>query len=104
MPLFLLLIAGCFEVSWAFFAKQSCGFTKLTPTLLTFLFLALSTYFLGIAVKTLSLSTSYALWTAIGTIGTLLIGIFYFHEALSVGKIVSMVLIIIGIVGLEVCS
>lgn len=100
----MLLLAGVFEVSWAYSMKLSEGFSKLVPSIVTIVGYILSAVFLSIALKKLPLGTAYAMWTGFGIIGTTLLGIFIFHESLSTPQILCVVLIISGIVGLKLLS
>lgn len=96
-----LFIAGLFEIFWAVGLKLSQGFSRLVPSALTILGMLASFYFLSLALKKLPLSTSYAIWTGIGTAGTVLFGVFYFHESISAAHVICVALIICGIVGLR---
>jgi len=97
-----LLIAGVLEVVWAVAMKYSEGWTKLYPSIFTIVSMAIGFYFLSVSVKTLPLGTAYAVWTGIGTIGTVVFGIIFFKEPFDVIKAVCILLIVIGIVGLRV--
>ena len=99
-----LLIAGLFEISWAVGLKFSHGFTKLTPSVITIICMILSFYFLSLALKNLPLGTAYAIWTGIGTIGTVVFGIIFFKEPVSLIKFICMAFIIFGITGLKLIS
>ena len=76
-----LLLAGLLEIVWATSMKLSHGFTRLTPSLVTLVAMALSFWLLSVAMRTLPLGTAYAVWTGIGTVGTVLLGILLFGEA-----------------------
>ena len=76
-----LFFAGLFEVGWAVGLKFTAGFTRLVPSLLTLAAMIASLGLLGLALKALPLGTAYAVWTGIGTIGTVLVGIALFHES-----------------------
>lgn len=101
MAWFYLLIAGILEVVWAVAMKYSEGWTKLYPSLLTLVAMGIGFYFLSLAVKSLPLGTAYAVWTGIGTIGTVIFGVLFFKEPLDVIKVVCILLIVTGIVGLR---
>lgn len=101
MAWFVLFVAGLFEVGWAIGLKYTENFTKLTPSLLTLASMAVSVYLLSIAMQKLPVGTSYAVWTGIGTLGTVLLGIVLFHEALTVPRLVCVGLILCGIIGLK---
>jgi quaternary ammonium compound-resistance protein SugE len=96
-----LAIASLCEVGWTLGLKQSAGFSRLGPSLWTIALMALSLLFLGLAVRGLPLGTSYAVWTGIGTIGAVIGGIVWFAEPLTAQRMVCVVLILIGIVGLK---
>lgn len=97
-----LLIAGIFEVVWAIFMKQSNGFTKLWPSVITFLSMWISFAFLSYALKFLPLGVSYAVWVGIGTLGVTIMSFVWFKEPLSFLQIGCIGLILIGIIGLKV--
>ena len=99
-----LFIAGIFEVIWAMGLKYSHGFTKLYPSLITLGGMIISFYLLSLATKSLPIGTAYAIWTGIGALGTVILGIFLFNEALSIQRIVFLGLILIGIFGLKLTS
>lgn len=99
-----LFIAGIFEVIWAMGLKYSHGFTKLYPSLITLGGMVISFYLLSLATKSLPIGTAYAIWTGIGALGTVILGIFLFNEALSIQRIVFLGLILIGIFGLKLTS
>lgn len=101
MHWFFLIIGGCFEVSWAISLKYTEGFTKLVPSILTIIGLGLSVYFLSLAMKGLPLGLSYAIWTGIGTVGTVLVSTFLFKESLSIAQILCIFVILGGIAGLK---
>jgi len=100
----ILIIAGLLEVVWAITLKQTEGFTRLVPSLITIGTMAASFYLLSIALRTLPLGTAYAVWVGIGAIGTAIAGIVLFEEAVTPLKLVSLVLVVAGIVGLRVTS
>ncbi|MGS5758026.1 DMT family transporter, partial [Acinetobacter baumannii] len=75
----ILILAGVFEVIWAYSMKMSEGFTRLTPSIITVVFMILSVVLLSISMKTLPLGTAYTVWTGIGAIGSFLVGIFFLH-------------------------
>ena len=104
MHWFYLLIAGLFEISWAVGLKFSHGFTKITPSVITVICMVLSFYFLALALKNLPLGTAYAIWTGIGTIGTVIFGILFFKEPVNAVRLVCIMLIISGITGLKLIS
>jgi quaternary ammonium compound-resistance protein SugE len=96
-----LLIAGLFEIVWAVGMKYTDGFTRLRPTIGTFAAMAASVVLLGFAMKTLPLGTAYAVWTGIGTAGTVIVGMVLFHEPATALRLGAIGLILIGGVGLK---
>ncbi|MFD1739058.1 quaternary ammonium compound efflux SMR transporter SugE [Bacillus salitolerans] len=99
-----LVIAGIFEVIWAIGLKYTEGFTKLYPTIVTIVGMIISFYFLSIAVKTLPIGTAYAVWTGIGAIGAIVVGMIVFNEPKDLLRILFLLFILTGIVGLKVTS
>jgi quaternary ammonium compound-resistance protein SugE len=104
MPWLHLIIAGLLEVAWAVGLKQTAGWTRLWPSLITLALMIASFFFLSLALRTLPLGTSYAIWTGIGAVGTALIGIFIFDEPRTAARLVCILLIVAGIVGLKLAS
>jgi len=100
----ILFFAGLFEVGWAIGLKQTDGFTRLVPTLLTIISMVASLGLLGLALKTLPLGTAYAVWTGIGTVGTVLLGMLLYGESTDVIRLVCIGLIMAGIVGLKLVT
>lgn len=100
----LLVIAGLLEVAWAYAMKQSNGFTKLVPSILTIGLMAISFGLLAYCMKTLPLGTAYAIWTGIGAVGAFIIGIVVLGEAVTVMRVASVSLIILGLVGLKLAT
>ena len=99
----MLGIAGIFEVVWATCMKYSEGFTKLSWSLLTFAGMAVSFFLLARATKTLPLGTAYAVWTGIGALGSVIVGIILFKEPVTAGRLIFAALLLIGIIGLITC-
>lgn len=100
----MLGAAGIFEVVWATFMKLSEGFTKLGWTLLTFAGMAVSFALLARATKTLPLGTAYAVWTGIGALGSVIVGIVSFKEPVTAARIFFAALLLAGIVGLKLTA
>lgn len=96
-----LFIAGLFEVLWAFGLKESHGFTRVGFSIFTVIGMIISFYFLALALKTLPLGTAYAVWTGIGTLGTVIIGIILFNEPVTAIRLLCIGLIACGIAGLK---
>jgi quaternary ammonium compound-resistance protein SugE len=99
-----LVGAGLFEIGWAIGLKYTDGFTRPMPTVLTVLSMIVSLGMLGLALKTLPLGTAYAIWTGIGTIGTVILGIMLFGEAATAFRLACVGLILAGIVGLKLAT
>ena len=97
----ILFVAGICEIGWAVGLKYTDGFTKLWPTVFTGISLLISMALLGLAVKSLPLGTAYAVWTGIGAVGTVLLGIVLFKEPATVARLVCVGLIVSGILGLK---
>ncbi|MFU0505111.1 quaternary ammonium compound efflux SMR transporter SugE [Pseudaminobacter sp. NGMCC 1.201702] len=99
-----LVLAGIFEVVWASTMKQSAGFTKLMPSIITVVTMIISFALLAIAMRSLPLGTAYAIWTGIGAVGAFLVGIFLLGEAATFFRIASVSLILAGIIGLKLST
>jgi len=104
MPWILLLLAGLLEVGWAIGLKYTEGFTKLWPSVGTIAAMIASLGLLGLAMKSLPVGTSYAVWVGVGAVGTALLGIVLLGEPATTGRLVSLGLIVAGIVGLKLAS
>jgi quaternary ammonium compound-resistance protein SugE len=100
----ILFLAGLLEMVWALFLKQSDGFTRPGPTIGFGISLFLSMFLLAQALKTLPVGSAYAVWTGIGAAGTAIVGMLWLGESRDVLKLVSLVLLIAGIIGLRVTS
>lgn len=96
-----LFIAGLFEISWAVGLKFTHGFSQIIPSVLTVIGMIASFYFLALALKHLPLGAAYAIWTGIGTIGTVIFGIILFKEPVSAMRLICIALIVSGITGLK---
>ena len=97
----ILFIAGIFEIFWAVGLKYSDGFTKLFPTIFTIVTMIISFYLLSLALKALPIGTAYAVWVGIGTVGIVIAGIMLFGESMTLIRVISILFILIGIVGLK---
>jgi quaternary ammonium compound-resistance protein SugE len=104
MAWLLLVLAGVLEIGWAIGLKYTKGFTALWPTVGTLAAMVASISLLGIAMRTLPVGTAYAVWTGIGAMGTVLLGIFLFGESAGIGRLISVALILAGIVELKIVS
>ncbi|MBM2814943.1 MAG: QacE family quaternary ammonium compound efflux transporter [Ignavibacteria bacterium] len=102
MNWFYLIIAGFFEVGWPLGLKLSQTMqSKILGILLAIISMTLSGLFLWLAQKSIPIGTAYAVWTGIGAVGTLIVGIVYFGDSASIWRMLSALLIVIGIVGLR---
>ena len=97
-------IAGAMEVLWSTFLKFSEGFTKPMPTVITLAGLAASMFFLAKAAKVLPIGTAYGIWTGIGALGSVLVGIIFFKEPVSFWRVFFVLTLLVGIVGLKLTS
>ena len=104
MAWLLLVIAGLFEVGWAIGLKYTEGFTRFWPSAATLTAMTLSVVLLGLAMKSLPVGTSYAIWVGVGAVGTAIMGMVLFGEPATAGRLVSLGLIVAGIVGLKLSS
>jgi small multidrug resistance pump len=99
-----LALAILLEVAGTFCLKLSYGFTHLIPSVLIFVFYGISFTFAAMAMKVIDLSVAYAIWSGVGTALAALIGVVYFKEPANALRIISVVLIVIGVVGLRLGS
>ncbi|WP_349967714.1 multidrug efflux SMR transporter [Wolbachia endosymbiont of Armadillidium arcangelii] len=97
-----LLLAGLVEIIWTTALKYSNGFTRIIPVVIILVSGSVSLYWLSLAMKSIPLGTSCAVWTGIGSIGAAIIGIMFFNDPVSFGRLLSLTLVILGIVGLKV--
>ncbi|WP_426337588.1 quaternary ammonium compound efflux SMR transporter SugE [Pseudoduganella sp. R-31] len=100
----VLLLAGLLEVVWAVGLKYTEGFTRLVPSAVTLAAMAGSVILLGLALRSLPLGTAYAIWTGIGTVGTVIWGIMMLDEPASLVRLVCIAMIVLGIAGLKILS
>jgi quaternary ammonium compound-resistance protein SugE len=100
----LLVAAGVLEVGWAVGLRYTEGFTRLVPSTLTIGTMVASMYLLAQAVRTIPVGTGYAVWTGIGAVGTAIFGIAVLGEPRHAARIVSLLLIVVGILGLKLSS
>ena len=104
MTWIILILAGLLEVVWAVGLKYAEGFTKLVPSALTLAAMAGSVGMLGLALRTLPLGTAYAIWTGIGTVGTVIYGIVMLNEPASAMRLTCIAMIVGGIIGLKISN
>jgi quaternary ammonium compound-resistance protein SugE len=100
----LLIVAGLLEVVWSVGLKYSQGLTRPLASTITIIAALASFYLLGLAMRDLPVGTAYAVWTGIGAVGAASIGILFLHESREAWRLVSLVLILAGIVGLRLTS
>jgi quaternary ammonium compound-resistance protein SugE len=100
----VLIVAGLFEIVWATGLKYTEGFTRPWPSLMTAAAMALSVWLLAVALKTIPIGTGYAVWTGIGAAGTAVAGMWLFGESREIVRILSILTIVAGIVGLKVSA
>ncbi len=99
-----LIVAGLFEVVWAISLKYTQGFSRLGPSVLTIGAMVFSFYLLSVSLRVLPLGTAYAVWVGIGAVGTAIAGVLLFGESVTTLKLVSLILVISGIIGLKLAS
>jgi quaternary ammonium compound-resistance protein SugE len=96
-----LFTAALFEIGWAVGLKYTEGFTKLWPSVLTVAAMVVSLTFLALAVRTIPVGTGYAIWTGIGAVGTAVLGVVLFAEPLTAWRVICLLLIVSGVIGLK---
>ena len=99
-----LVIAGLLEIAWAIGMKQSQGWTRLWPSVWTLVTMAISFWLLSVAMKSLPAGTAYAVWTGIGAAGTAILGVIIFKEPATAGRLVCVLLIVSGVIGLKLVT
>ena len=104
MARIVLFLAGLFEVAWAIGLKYTDGFSRLWPSIGTLAAMVASVGLLDVAMKTLPVGTAYAVWVGVGALGTAIFGIFLFDESASMGRLGSLFLIMLGIIGLKLAT
>jgi quaternary ammonium compound-resistance protein SugE len=101
---FYVLLAGLLEVAWAYAMKQSDGFTRLWPTVITISAMIGSVGLLTLAMRAIPLSTAYPIWTGIGAVGAFVVGVTILGEQATVARIIAATLIVAGLVMMKVSS
>ncbi|HZG61656.1 MAG TPA: quaternary ammonium compound efflux SMR transporter SugE [Anoxybacillus sp.] len=99
-----LIIAGIFETVWAIALKYTMGFTRLVPSVITIAGMIISFYFLSLATKVLPIGTAYAVWTGIGAVGAVIIGMVFLNEPVNASRVIFLLLIVVGLIGLKLTS
>lgn len=102
MSWLILFIAGLFEMGWAVGLKYTEGFSRFWPSVFTGLSMIASVWLLGVAMKSLPISTAYSVWVGVGVVGTVVIGATFLGEPMGLMRVGSIVLVVLGIVGLKV--
>lgn len=100
----ILILAGIFEIIWAYSMKMSEGFTRFTPSVVTIVFMILSVVLLSISMRTLPLGTAYTVWTGIGAMGSFILGIMVLNEPMTAMRMIAAVLIVSGLVLMKLSS
>jgi len=93
-----LFAAGLFEVVWAYFMKESEGFSRLAPSAVTITAMVASVALLSVAMRTIPLGTAYVVWTGIGALGTFAVGIVAYGETMSAARMAAAAIILSGLV------
>ena len=104
MAWIILVLAGLLEIGWAIGLKYTQGFTRLWPALGTVGAMVISVGLLGVAMRELPVGTAYAVWTGIGAVGTVILGIVLFGDPANAPRLVCVGLIVAGILGLKLTS
>jgi quaternary ammonium compound-resistance protein SugE len=99
-----LVLAGIFEIGWAIGLKYTDGFSRLWPTIGTLAAMVISLGLLGLAVKTIPVGTAYAVWVGVGAFGTAILGMILLGESANAGRLVSLGLVVLGIIGLKLTT
>ena len=102
MAWLFLFLAGLTEIGWAIALKYSHGFTRLFPSVIAITVMVLSFFFFFHSLKSIPIGTAYAVWTGIGIMGTVILGIFLFNEPVNFSRLLFLSFILIGIVGLKI--
>jgi quaternary ammonium compound-resistance protein SugE len=100
----LLFFAGLFEIGWAVGLRYSDGWTRVGPSVLTLAAMSVSFLLLSLALRGLPLGTAYAIWTGIGAVGTAIVGMLFLGETLSLLRVASILLIVLGLAGLKAAA
>lgn len=100
----LVFVAGLLEIVWAVGLRYTDGFTRLWPSVATLIVMGLSFFLLSLAMRSLPTGTVYAIWVGIGAVGTVVVGIAFLGEPAGLLRIFSILLIILGILGLKFSS
>lgn len=99
-----LVLAGMLEILWAYCMKQSQGFTRLIPSIITFVGMLGSFGLLALAMRSLPLGTAYTIWTGIGAVGAFVLGIVFLGEQMTVTRVLAAILIVSGLILMKLAS
>jgi quaternary ammonium compound-resistance protein SugE len=99
-----LVAAGILEIVWAYYMKQSAGFTHVTPTVVTIVAMIASFWLLSLSMRSLPLGTAYAIWTGIGAVGAFAVGIVVLGESASLARLSGAGMIVAGLVVLKLTA
>lgn len=99
-----LIVAGVLEIIWAYTMKQSCGFTRLVPSVITLIAMIASFWLLSLAMRTIPLGTAYVIWTGIGAVGAFVVGITLLGEPVNALRMLAAVLIVSGLLLMKISS
>lgn len=99
-----LVIAGVFEIIWAYAMKQSHGFTRLTPSIITIGAMLVSFWLLAVAMRSIPLGTAYVIWTGIGAVGAFVVGVVFLAEPLNALRMIAAIFIVSGLVLMKLSS
>lgn len=98
MSWFMLAAAGVLEIVWAIAMKQSLGFSRLTPSLITVSAMLASFWLLSAAMRTIPLGTAYPIWTGIGALGAFIVGVIFLGETVNMTKLAAVLFIVLGLI------
>ena len=104
MPWIYLVVAGFLEIVWAYTMKQSHGFSRLTPSLITIVTMVASFWLLSLSMRSIPLGTAYVIWTGIGAVGAFVVGITLLGEPVNAVRMLAAVLIVSGLVLMKISS
>ena len=104
MPWIYLVVAGFLEIVWAYSMKQSHGFSRLTPSLITIVTMVASFWLLSLSMRSIPLGTAYVIWTGIGAVGAFVVGITLLGEPVNAVRMLAAVLIVSGLVLMKISS
>ncbi len=104
MGWFYLLLAGTLEIAFTTAIRFTGGFTRLLPSVIVLILAAISIYFVTKSSETIPLGTAYAAWGGLGAIGTVIVGVLYFGEPVTLGRMLFLSLLIVSLAGLKLVT